>query len=155
MNKTAHALAFAAAALLALPAAAEGHMCYSKKMPGVIIFTKAPCAPGMEAKESPDYPRGGYSPQVLAQCEAEAAAQFALKGNASATGAAAKDKYDKVQVGMSAACVRQLIGAPSSINASNHGYGASEQWVYETGKFLRSHYVYIRGGSVSSITLSR
>lgn len=153
MNKTAHALAFAAAALLALPAAAEGHMCYSKKMPGVIIFTKAPCAPGMEAKESPNYPRGGVPPSKPEQADPVAAQE--LKGTAVASTRPVKDSFDLIRVGMGEHQVRAMVGAPESINASNHGYGASEQWVYRPNGDFRAHYVYIENGKVRSIQISR
>lgn len=153
MNKTAHALAFAAAALLALPAAAEGHMCYSKKMPGVIVFTKAPCAPGMEAKESPDYPGGRTSPDEPEQVRPISAQE--LKGTAVASTRPVKDSFDLIRVGMGEHQVRAMVGAPESINASNHGYGASEQWVYRPNGDFRAHYIYIENGKVRSIQISR
>ncbi|MBA3997056.1 MAG: hypothetical protein C0466_07785 [Candidatus Accumulibacter sp.] len=153
MNKTAHALAFAAAALLALPAAAKDHnMCYSKKMPGVIIFTKAPCAPGMKAKESPNYPRGGTLPSKPEQ--APVAAQ-GREGTAIASNRPVRDSFDLIRIGMGAPQVRAMVGAPESINASNHGNGASEQWVYRPNGDFRAHYIYIENGKVRSIQISR
>lgn len=145
-----------AAILLAasLPAAGQGYMCYT---PGTeaIVFKRTPCAPGTAAQPSPDYPRSGFSPEVVARCEAEAAARGMLAGGTEAEKREKKDKYDALQVGMSADCVRQIVGVPSQINASNYGRGASEQWVYYTGKFLRSHYVYIRDGRVDALQISR
>lgn len=153
MNKTAHALALAAAALLAIPAAAEGHMCYSKKMPGVIIFTKAPCAPGMEAKESPDYPRGMASQGKPEQARPVSTQE--RKGTAIASNRPVQDSFDLIRVGMGAPQVRAMVGAPESINASNHGYGASEQWVYRPNGDFRAHYIYIEDGKVRSVQISR
>lgn len=150
-------LTLAVAAAFASPACATvgGHMCYSEQLPNVVIFRKAPCAPGMAANPSPDYPRSGVNQEAMARCAAEAMARGELAGGAAATPRETKDKFDAIQVGMTAECTRQLLGEPSSINASNHGYGASEQWVYRTGKFLRDHYIYIRSGRVSSLQLSR
>lgn len=128
-------------------------MCYSQQIPDLIVFKGSPCAEGFEAKESPDAPRSGYNQQALERCEAEA--HYMLKGNTAATPRATKDRFDMVQVGMSADCVRQLAGNPANINASNYGSGASEQWVYRLGDKFQAHYFYIEGGRVRSIQLSR
>lgn len=137
-----------------LPAAGQGYMCYT---PGTeaIVFKRTPCAPGTAAQPSPDYPRSGFSPEVVARCEGEAAARGELAGGTEAAKREKKDKYDALQVGMSADCVRQIVGAPTEVNAYNYGSGPTEQWVYRTGKFLHDHYIYIRGGRVASLTLSR
>ncbi|MBW7901240.1 MAG: hypothetical protein H3C26_07175 [Rhodocyclaceae bacterium] len=147
-----------AALLCLLPlqgaAATDYHMCYS---PGTqaIVFKAAPCAPGMTAQPSPDYPRSGFNPEAVARCEAEAAMRGELAGGTAATPREKKDKFDAVQVGMTSECVRQVLGEPSEVNAYNYGGGPREQWIYRTGKFLRDHYVYIRAGRVSSLSLSR
>lgn len=132
------------------------YMCYSQQLQDLIVFKNSPCAEGFEAKQSPDAPRSGYNQQALERCEAEAHLMNATaKGNASAPAQAAKDRFDLVQIGMSAECVRQLAGNPVNINISNYGNGPSEQWVYRPGSGIRGHYFYVEGGRVRSIQLSR
>lgn len=53
--------------------------------------------------------------------------------------------------GMSGPEVRQVLGAPSSVNRSAGSYGTREQWVYRYPDGS-TRYVYLRDGAVDSVS---
>lgn len=156
------------AAMIAVTSTAQAQV-YRCTVDGKVLFSDLPCPSGAEAKTVRIFDGGPSAADAAAaldrvlrmreQAELERA-QKDEQARARSEEALERLKHmarsreavnqGQIFVGMSADDARKSWGAPTTINRSDYGSGAQEQWVYRHGPG-KSQYVYVKGGRVTAV----
>ncbi len=126
-----------------LPAAAQ----YKCVTPGGVSFQQMPCS-GTARSQKLDLAPSAPADPAGARAAAESTRRMLAAAEwQSAVNQAIMNGYPLV--GMSIVDLDRALGAPNSLNTSDHGRGREEQRTYYRG--TRTFYVYIRAGIVTAV----
>jgi hypothetical protein len=141
-------LLFAAAAIAAATeVCAQIYECRSTVTPGMIYQQNAPCAPGTDARRTPEQEQ--QEQRIRQKMEAEQQKETRRVDNEFAA------TRREVGFGMTPEQVSRAWGSPQGVKTEESGPGITERWRYycprRRGEPLVSTWVYFRNGQVTKI----